>query len=57
MYVIKNAGRYVGTAPRSKSSYTTKMEYARKYPTREAAQAEACGNETVLHVNVCCDIR
>lgn len=29
-------------------SYTHKLQQARLFPTREAAQQEACGNERVL---------
>lgn len=53
MYVLQRHkdDRYVaesGTA----SSYTRSLERARKFPTREAAQAEKCGNETVIDVNL-----
>ncbi len=50
MYVIKCrdngkcSGMYVAIAG-SKNSYTTSLERARKFPTREAAQADCCGNE------------
>lgn len=54
MYVIKRTdqgGGYVAQSG-SKSSYTTSLELARKFPTREAAEAERCpGNEVVLDVN------
>lgn len=49
MYVIKNAGRYVARQG-SPSSFVVKVENARKFNTREAAQAEACGNETVVQL-------
>lgn len=49
MYVLKRNedGKYVAPAG-SKSSYTTKLEKARTFPTREAAERDACGNERVL---------
>ena len=49
MYVIRNndTGRYVAQ-PGSQSSYTNKVANARRFPTKEAAQADACGNETVI---------
>lgn len=51
-YVIKNidTGKYV-SAPGRKKSYTTKLEYARIFPTREAADGDKCGNETVIDVD------
>jgi hypothetical protein len=49
MYIIKRNedGKYVAQSG-SKSSYTTKLENARIYSTHDAAQADACGNETVI---------
>lgn len=47
MWAIKNNGRYVAL-PGRKSSFTTKVENAQKFDTKEAAQANACGNETVV---------
>lgn len=49
MYVIKNAGRYVAREG-SASSFTNRLEHAQTYPTREEAQRNACGNETVVAV-------
>jgi len=40
-------GKYVAS-PGSKNSYTTRLELARKYQTREQAQADACGNERIV---------
>jgi hypothetical protein len=50
MFVIKNAGRYVAE-PGSVSSFTLSLEYARTFPTREAAEREKCGNETIVEVS------
>ena len=52
MYVLKRNedGKYVAPAG-SKNSYTTKLEQARTFPTREAALADACGNETVYAIS------
>jgi len=46
MYVLRRTkdGKYVAN-PGSQKSYTSKIEYARQYPTREAADGDKCGNE------------
>lgn len=51
MYVIQRTdGKYVNR-PGSRTGYTSKLEQARKFPTREAAEADRCpGNETVVDV-------
>jgi len=53
MYVIERTdqgGGYVAQ-PGSRSSYTTDIRRARKWPTREAAERERClGNEVVVSV-------
>jgi hypothetical protein len=36
----------------SKSSYTAKIEHARRYATLELAQADACGNERAVYVSI-----
>lgn len=48
-YVIKNieTGKFV-TPSGSEHSYTDRLEKARKYLTREAAQVLTCSNERVL---------
>jgi hypothetical protein len=46
-YVIKNGHRYV-TPPGSYRSYTPYLQNARKFDTREQAEREACGNESVV---------
>lgn len=52
-YVIKRTdqgGGYV-SRPGSPSSYVKALQYARRWPTREAAENERCpGNEIVLHL-------
>lgn len=48
----KNDGRYVAY-PGMASSYTDRLEDARLYGTREAAQRDACGNERVAMVRDC----
>ena len=53
MFVIRNTetGRYV-TPPGSRGSYTTALQHARTWSTREAAERERCpGNERVLSVD------
>lgn len=44
-YVIKNSNGKFVAFPGMKSSYTKNPLDARRFPTREAAQAECCGNE------------
>lgn len=34
----------------SKLSYTRELSKARRYPTREAAEADCCGNEEVRNL-------
>jgi hypothetical protein len=50
-YVIQRTDRpndwYV-SPPGSLASYTPKLQDARVFPTREAAELEKCGNERVL---------
>jgi hypothetical protein len=52
MYVlIRNEdGKYV-TNPGQEYSYTSKLENARIFPTKDAANAEKCGNENVVPVS------
>lgn len=50
MYVIKRGSEYVAY-PGAAKSYTRSLEQARKFPTRAAAEADACGNETVYAVH------
>jgi hypothetical protein len=51
MYVLKrdSDGFYVAT-PGSVHSYTSKLEHARTFTTREEAQQDACGNEHAVPV-------
>ena len=51
MYVIKRSGdgKYVNQSG-CRSSYTYSLEHARKFPTKESAEAEKCGNEYVVSV-------
>ena len=42
--------KYVSPAG-SRSSYTNKLQEARRFPTREAADRECCGNERVVPYN------
>lgn len=48
-YVIQNRGTggYVNW-PGHDKSYTRNILSARRFPTREAAEAECCGNERVV---------
>ena len=50
MYVILNAGRYVAKSGRS-SSYCKRIEYAQVYKTREEAEKNKCGNESIQDLN------
>ena len=56
MYVIKCHGNgkfdgcYVARSG-SQSSYTKRLEDAKTFPTREAALADKCGNESVHSVS------
>lgn len=52
MFVIKRSedGKYVNQ-PGSKNSYTSILENAQKFSTRESAQSNACGNESVVSVD------
>lgn len=47
MYLIKKGSYYVAIAG-SKNSYTSKIEKARKFATKEAAEKEKCGNEMII---------
>jgi hypothetical protein len=48
MYVIWNATLRAYVAPAgSAKSYTKSLERARKWPTRESAQANCCGDDVV----------
>lgn len=51
MYVLRNVdnGKYVAPSG-STNSYTERLQNARVFPTREAAQADACGNDRVVAV-------
>lgn len=50
-FVIKRNedGKYVAPAGRAKS-YTARLESARVFATREAAERDKCGNERVVAV-------
>jgi len=53
IYIIKRTdqgGGYV-SKPGSAKSYTHKLQDARAWPSREAAQRECCENERVVRVN------
>lgn len=48
MFVVKRKDAYVADVKRTGgASYTRDLAKAMKWSTREAAQAEACGNEYV----------
>jgi hypothetical protein len=51
MYIIQNmeTGWYVARAG-SAGSYTPKLQAARSWPTRDAAEPERCGNERIVAV-------
>jgi hypothetical protein len=46
-YVIKKGHRYVAQMGSDKS-YTPYLQNARKFPTREQAEIEKCGDESVV---------
>lgn len=48
-YIIRRLDQGGGfvAPPGSEKSYTRNRLAARRFPSREAAQADACGNETV----------
>ena len=49
-FVLKREdGKFVAH-PGSEKSYTRKIELARVYFSREAAEADKCGNETIVTV-------
>jgi len=52
MYVIvRNDGAFVAP-PGRPSSYTNKLQHARTFATREAAERECCpGNERVVEIS------
>ncbi len=51
MFVIKRANKYVAL-PGSEKSYTQNFDKAQKFSSREAAEANACGNERVVALQV-----
>jgi hypothetical protein len=52
MWVITKGRFYVAREGRKKS-YTTSLQHARQFATREQAQNDCCGNETIVHINNC----
>jgi hypothetical protein len=49
LYVIrKNGSNQYVALPGLKKSYTTRRESARRFKTAQEAQADCCGNETVV---------
>jgi len=51
MYTIKKGGLYVRVSG-GKYSYTNNSDYAVKYSTKEEAEKNACGNETVVKMEL-----
>lgn len=51
IWVIRNidTGKYVAPAG-SKNSYTTDILAARRFPSRDAALADCCGNEVPVNL-------
>lgn len=47
-YDSKPAGDWFVSLPGSEKSYTLSIHNARRFPSREAAQRDACGNESVV---------
>jgi hypothetical protein len=54
-YVLrrKEDGAYVAPSGRAKS-YTKNEHDAKRFPTKEAAEQDACGNETAIEVKCGC---
>ena len=51
-FLLRRSGDgYYVTAPGSVHSYTRAIQCARQWPTREAAQGDACGNECVVSLH------
>ncbi len=52
-YVIQRYGdgAFVAASPVTGCSYTRDLTKARIFPAKEAAQAECCGNENVVHID------
>lgn len=49
MWIIRKAGTKTFVAPSgAKKSYTPDRLRARRFPTKEAAEADSCGNERVV---------
>ncbi len=54
MYVIIRSDGLFVAPPGQRSSYTKKLQHARTFPTREAAERERCpGNERVVALADC----
>lgn len=47
-FIIQRQPREYVTCPGAAKSYTSSLIRVRKWPTREAAEREACGNERVI---------
>jgi hypothetical protein len=45
MYVIRNSNGLYVNRPGSQCSFTTSLERAQKFSSKESAQAQCCGNE------------
>lgn len=50
MFVILNHGRFVAK-PGRKSSYCRRIEDAQTFKTREEAERNKCGNESIQDLN------
>ena len=48
--IVRDDGKYVARSG-SQSSYTARLERARVFSSRAAAEADACSNERVRSVN------
>lgn len=48
--IVRNDGMYVADMRLSSNgaSYTDKLQHAKVYATREAAERDRCGNETII---------
>lgn len=51
LYILKRVDGWYVARKGLASSYTPALQHARTYPTREAAQGDACSNEHVTTVD------
>lgn len=52
-YIIQRDDGAFVSPPGSERSYTAHLQFARTFPTREAAERECCANERVRPLEEC----